>query len=311
MHISSRLAVDLGRARAALAGLAVPADGEVGPARPGSGARRRARPCPRTTSVVVVAKLPPLAVAAPDLERRLGHLIVCRRVCDYFFSSMTCFSSAGIARNRHARAPPSRRRAPLRVDDVERAELRDLVRVVVAEVAAAALLALDRRARDRLGHGQQVVQIERRVPAGVVLAVAGDADAAAARSCSAGERRRAPAASRPRCARCRPGPASSPAASCCTWYGFSPPRRARTARARPSSPRSTCAVVDRRARRCSCANFAAYSPARLPNTSRSDSELPPSRLAPLMPGGALAGGEQPGHASTSACRASTRTPPMM
>ena len=35
-------------------------------------------------------------------------------------------------------------------------------------------------------------------------------------------------------------------------------------------------------------------PARRPNTSRSDSELPPSRLAPCIPPEHLAGGEQPG-----------------
>ena len=70
------------------------------------------------------------------------------------------------------------------------------------------------------------------------------------------------------------------------------------------SPRSNgasdacIAALDRavvHARRAVARERAAYSPARLPNTIRSDSELPPSRLAPLMPDGALARGEQPGN----------------
>ena len=55
------------------------------------------------------------------------------------------------------------------------AELRRvLARIVVAELGAAAFLALDRRPRDRFGNRQQVVQVHRRVPAGVVLAIADD-----------------------------------------------------------------------------------------------------------------------------------------
>ena len=60
---------------------------------------------------------------------------------------------------------------------VEGAELGRLLGEVVAEVAAAALLALDRRARDGLRDGEQVAQVEAGVPAGVVLAVPGHADA--------------------------------------------------------------------------------------------------------------------------------------
>ena len=98
--------------------------------------------------------------------------------------------------------------------------------IVLAEVAAAALLALDRRARDRLGDGQQVAQVERRVPAGVVLAVAGDADARGALLAAAAMRVERLAASRSRCARCRPGPASCPAgpAAPCTGSRRRSPR---------------------------------------------------------------------------------------
>ena len=54
--------------------------------------------------------------------------------------------------------------------------------MVVPEMAAAALATLDRRARDRLRHGEQVVEIEGGVPAGVVLAMSADADAARERA---------------------------------------------------------------------------------------------------------------------------------
>ncbi len=50
-----------------------------------------------------------------------------------------------------------------------------LVRVVLAEVPAPALLALDGRLGDGLADGQQRVQVQRRRPAGVVLPVAGHA----------------------------------------------------------------------------------------------------------------------------------------
>ena len=88
---------------------------------------------------------------------------------------MTCFSSSGIGGigTCDTWIPPG----VLLHHDVERAELGHLVGIVLAEVAAAAFLPLDGRARDRLGHRQQVPQVDRRVPAGVILAVAFDADA--------------------------------------------------------------------------------------------------------------------------------------
>ena len=49
-----------------------------------------------------------------------------------------------------------------------------LVGVVLAEVPAPALAAVERGARARLGHRQQVVEVDAGVPAGVVLSVAGD-----------------------------------------------------------------------------------------------------------------------------------------
>src|ERR1035437_8871727 len=61
-------------------------------------------------------------------------------------------------------------------DNVEGGRRRILLRIVIAEMPAAAFLALDRRARNRLGYGQQVLQVHRRVPPRVVLPVAVGAD---------------------------------------------------------------------------------------------------------------------------------------
>src|SRR5262249_1934743 len=49
---------------------------------------------------------------------------------------------------------------------------RSLVGMVFAKVATAALGALERRARDRLSDVEEVPEIERRVPGGVVIAIA-------------------------------------------------------------------------------------------------------------------------------------------
>ena len=85
---------------------------------------------------------------------------------------MICLQLGRHRRHRRARRPASRRRAPLRTTMLNLPQAGVLVGEVVAEVGAAALLALERGARDRLGDREQVAQVERRVPAGVVLAVA-------------------------------------------------------------------------------------------------------------------------------------------
>ena len=59
----------------------------------------------------------------------------------------------------------------------------------------------------------------------------------------------------------------------------------------------------------SLAYLAAYSPARLPNTIRSHSELPPSRLAPLMPLAHSPAANSPGTFDIWVSP-STRTPPI-
>ena len=83
--------------------------------------------------------------------------------------------------------------------------------------------------------------------------------------------------------------------SCWMLYGFSRPSRLERLERAPR--RLFDLRRDRsRPRAFSCANCAAYSPARLPKTSRSDSEFPPSRLAPLIPAAHSPAANRPGHA---------------
>src|SRR5437773_4648379 len=58
-------------------------------------------------------------------------------------------------------------------DDVELAVTRILLREIVAEVSTATLFSLQSGTSDDLGDGQQIPQIERRVPPRIVLAVSG------------------------------------------------------------------------------------------------------------------------------------------
>ena len=93
---------------------------------------------------------------------------------------MTCFRSSrsGEIVSRRSSGRPA---CPLAHHVVEGREIRVLVGVVLAKVPAAALLPLEGRGGDRLGAGEQAGQIERRVPAGVVLAVADAGDLRRAR----------------------------------------------------------------------------------------------------------------------------------
>src|SRR5256885_7612529 len=70
--------------------------------------------------------------------------------------------------------------------------------------------------------------------------------------------------------------------SCQTSYGFSPPSRVSGASAVSTAASTESAGTAGRSASRSTYK-AAYSPARLPNTSRSDSEVPPSRLDPCTP----------------------------
>ena len=139
------------------------------------------------------------------------------------------------------------------------------------------------------------------MPARVELAVApAPRPVACPLPCRSLDLRPGPAAARPPCGRCRPCPASGPAglvlkaerplASAAALSlegseGFGRPRRS--------------VDLDRLDRNhvgpLVPAKSAAYSPARLPKTSRSESELPPRRFAPCSPAAHLARSEQAGH----------------
>ena len=54
--------------------------------------------------------------------------------------------------------------------------------IIVAKLRAATFFSFQRRARDRFGNGQQIFQVERGVPAGIEIAITGDADLFGARS---------------------------------------------------------------------------------------------------------------------------------
>ena len=260
---------------------------------------------PSSAGDLVLLERAAAGVAAPDPHRRpsargLGHQL---------FSSRMRLELVGHLRQRLLRRRSARRRGR-RVTTLTFPNCGVGGREVVAGVAAAALLALDRRARDRLGDGEHVVQVERQVPAGVVLAVAL-------------RRSRVPAA--PGARRARPAPARSSASvaddadqvlHAVLEVGVDGVRvlaagRSRTARASRRSPASTCVVVDAPARRLRPGRTRRRtSPARRPKTSRSESELPPSRFAPCSPAATSPAANRPGTV-VAVVSASTRTPPIM
>ena len=222
---------------------------------------------------------------------------------------MTCFNSAGISGIGIARAASSRRRRPFRITMLNFAERVGLVGKSSRKCAPRLSLRSMAAARDRFRHRQQVVQIERRVPAGVVFAVAADAGLVRALPQALRAARAASRISLLR-GRCRRGPASCPAGRAGSRTG-SRPRRPRSNGSSALARR--CFDLRSRSMRAapfSFANFAAYSPARLPNTIRSESELPPSRLAPLMPAALRRRRRDPG--TVDICVSpSTRMPPIM
>ena len=283
----ARHAVDLGRARAALAGLAVPAHGEVvgllgldlvdGVEH--DHALGRPRSCSRWNA-------PPFA--SPRQMRKVA-------VRHHFISSMICFSSAGSARERHAARAASRRPAPLRTTMLNLPKRRVLVRD--SRRGSGRRGSPCARAPQRvigLGDGQQVVR--GRAPC-------------ASRGCTRG----CPC-TRDLRARARAGRASPSSARCISSSRADDAdevlhhllqvvldlvRALAAAAALERRERRRAAPLDLRRRRAAprrarCANCAAYSPARLPKTSRSESELPPSRLAPCMPAAHSPAANRPG-----------------
>src|SRR5439155_27256528 len=67
--------------------------------------------------------------------------------------------------------------AALANDEVQPPPALDFLRTVFAKMRAPALFSLEARTGDRLRHGEQVSQVERRVPAGVVFTIAAHSDA--------------------------------------------------------------------------------------------------------------------------------------
>jgi hypothetical protein len=99
--------------------------------------------------------------------------------------------------------------------------------------------------------------------------------------------------------------------SSCTTNGFSPPS---VALENGNSARScACATSSIRTAGCTPASESTYSaaplPARRPNTIRSDSELPPSRLEPCIPPATSPAANSPGTFDI-AVSGSTSTPPI-
>lgn len=82
--------------------------------------------------------------------------------------------------------------------------------------------------------------------------------------------------------------------------------RSASAAARSTSVSSTSGRLSAR----SAAWSAACQPARRPNTSRSDRELPPSRLEPCMPPATSPAANSPGTPRAAAVSESTATPPI-
>src|SRR5207244_4988838 len=67
--------------------------------------------------------------------------------------------------------------AALANDEVQPPPALDFLRTVFAKMRAPALFSLEARTGDRLRHGEEVGQVERRVPAGVVFTIAAHSDA--------------------------------------------------------------------------------------------------------------------------------------
>ena len=143
MHMSFGLAVHLGAARAA----ACRPCSSSGTARSFACCactrwRTSSTTSPSSASTVVVAELAAVAVAAPDAHRHPRHGVTPSRLRT---APSARPASAGAAPRVTDSSSAVRSR---RIDDVHRRRTRDRSREVVAGVRAAALLALERRARD-------------------------------------------------------------------------------------------------------------------------------------------------------------------
>ena len=105
----------------------------------------------------------PVFAGTPDAESN-GSCSFCHLLDDLF-------QFLRHARNRLA-AQLHRAIRALLDDDVSPSRPRRFIREIFAEVAAAAFLAVERGAGDGLGDGEEMLEIERGVPAGIIFAVA-------------------------------------------------------------------------------------------------------------------------------------------
>src|SRR5438094_5877460 len=110
-------------------------------------------PSPRQIRNVALPMRPPLGVLIDD-PLQLGRHLRNR-----------------LTRDRHLAT------ATLPDDEVQPTPALDFAGTVFAKMRAPALFSLEARARDRLRDGEEVGQVERRVPAGVVFTIADHADA--------------------------------------------------------------------------------------------------------------------------------------
>ena len=174
----TRPAVHLGRARAAVAGLAVPAHGHVRRLRGldpvqdveddlavlvrRRRTRRSHRRDRRRARRASSRRVGDVALRLRTTRRgRAVEVSSCRRLLDDL-AQVVGHLRQRFAADLDAGAVPARRDVDLR----ELALVR--FRVVIARVAAAALLAFERVARAALGDGQHGVEVDRHVPARVV-----------------------------------------------------------------------------------------------------------------------------------------------
>ena len=290
----ARPAVDLGAARAALGGLAVPAHGEVGrlvALDPVEGVEDDHPLLDRHVEVVEVARscpaLPRKTLRCASRHRFAPSSVVRRRAGS---ASSSGIAGSGAVVDRHRPSPPSATTL-----------LRVAPRVVVGvrDSRAGCGRRGSRSAGGRCARSPRTrsacSELEDEVPARVV-----GRDRPSIRDVGPArpERRRARSSASSRSSSTRKMPTrrciDRPGARAGCAYGSSPSARssgaASSARARPGPGpgRRAASPV------CAAARAAAAAPVRAPNTSRSESELPPSRFAPCIPPATSPAANRPG-----------------
>src|SRR5215469_716048 len=132
------------------------------PVRPGSGGRRRAQPCLRTPRSY--SRDIPLCL----FRRGRFETLRCSLVFLDDLLEVVAHGRKRLARDLHLAV------RTFADDEIKSRESGIFFRIIVAEVRAAALLAFERSARNGLGNCQNIEQVERGVPPGIVVAIAVD-----------------------------------------------------------------------------------------------------------------------------------------